>query len=47
MSSFAEEFLFCKSGHLGPDQLWSQMSSFVEYIFFYKLGHFGPWLIWS
>ena len=28
MSSFAEEFVFCKSGHLGPDYLWSQMSSF-------------------
>ena len=25
MSSFAEEFVFCKIRHLGPDYLWSQI----------------------
>ena len=47
MSSFAEEFGFCKSGHLGPDQLWSEMSSFAEKNTLCKRVHLGPQLIRS
>ena len=47
MSSFAEEFVFCQHGYLGPKQLRSQMSSFAVEFIFCKSGHLGPQLIWS
>ena len=36
MSSFAEDFPFCKSGYLGLKQLRSQMSSFAAEYFLKK-----------
>ena len=35
------------NGHIGPDQLQSQVSSFAAEFVFFKGGHLGPDQLWS
>ena len=41
MSLFAEDFVYCNKGHLGPDQLWSRMTPCAVKKYSVR-GHLGP-----